>query len=70
MTYPTPDRAADKEGLVWQDGYDLGLKHGEQMVDKPTLWLWVLLGAGIVIGIELMAVLAILLGSVMFAVSS
>lgn len=70
MTHTASNNSADSEGRVWQDGYDLGLKHGEQMVEKPTLWLWVLLGAGIVIGIELMVVLAILLGGVMFSVSS
>ncbi|MDZ7910391.1 MAG: hypothetical protein U5O16_19800 [Rhodococcus sp. (in: high G+C Gram-positive bacteria)] len=70
MTHSTPDQPIDAEGRVWQDGYDLGLKHGEQMVEKPALWLWVLLGAGIVIGVELIVVLVVLLGGVMFSISS
>jgi hypothetical protein len=61
-TTPRTDLEQDP-GAAWQDGYDLGLSHGEQMVEKPTLWLWILLGAGIVIGIELLIVFAAFLGT-------
>ena len=66
MTMPQPDLEQDP-GAAWHDGYNLGLTHGEQMVEKPTLWLWVLLGAGIVIGLELLVLFAVFLGAAVFA---
>ena len=66
MTTPPPSIDTDSNA-AWQDGYDLGLAHGEQMVEKPTLWLWILLGAGIVIGIELLILAASLIGVAILA---
>lgn len=63
MTTPPPPSSIDTDpNAAWQDGYNLGLTHGEQMVDKPTLWLWVLLGMGIVIGLELLILFAAFIG--------
>ena len=67
MTTPPPPSIDTDLDAAWQDGYDLGLAHGEQMVEKPTLWLWVLLGVGIVIGIEVLILAASLISAAILA---
>ncbi|MDV6267096.1 lipoprotein LpqV [Rhodococcus globerulus] len=52
MTTPPPSIETDPSS-AWQDGYDLGLEHGEQMVEKPSRGLWMLAGAGIVIAVQI-----------------
>ncbi|MCZ9634859.1 hypothetical protein [Rhodococcus sp. BH5] len=54
---------------AWQDGYNLGLAHGEKLAGKPSVWPWILLGAGVVIGIELMVVIAAFVGVAAFSAS-
>lgn len=51
MTTPPPSIETDPNS-AWQDGYDLGLEHGEQLVEKPSRGLWMLAGAGIVIAVQ------------------
>ncbi|MFC1474115.1 lipoprotein LpqV [Rhodococcus qingshengii] len=65
MTTPRPDIDTDPSA-AWQDGYDLGVEHGELSVEKPSRALWMLAGAGIVIAAQ--AIVAII-GFAVFAFS-
>lgn len=66
MTTP-PSEIETDPNVAWQDGYDLGLEHGEQMVEKPSRGLWMLAGAGIVIAIQILIAAAV--GLAIFALT-
>lgn len=51
----------------WQDGYDLGLEHGEKLAGQTaSVWSWVLLGIGVVLALEVLIAAGVFFGIVAY----